>query len=547
MKKFLAIALALAMILTMVACGGTTSSSSSSLSSSSQSEDSQSSGASGDEDASSVAEGDPRWNALQTVDDPVSLYLYWHNLQPTPNEEPTEEAPNVRNACRYITADWLADHPNVTIDWCQNLEMTDEWITVNYTAGNGPDTLFYWGGAQWVEKGMALVLDDIIMSPNYYEPGSPRWYDMFPEYVFGPTDMATNEYKQIIAVPVILNPGPATAYYYNKTIFNEMGFEPPTDWDVLKDMELQLKEAGYTPDVPYTLYLKPAVDCWDAWASLSGYYLTFIPELDLNEDGIVETAEVYRAQYEDGFFYLENNPGMVEFYDEIMWKYWNAYDEGVEGIDYTANWAEGSVAMRQEGLWALQDFMSDTTLTFEVGMFPAPVKQNSDYIDVTFEYTEAGPYQPTISVAFNIMDPATQNRPDYVVDYVVDWMKYATTNENLSIQIEEASGVIGATKGCQIPSTLIDWFQQSFPILPSGGGYLKPDFELTKASFTAIVEEYGKKMITKEEWIHEFDELLYQGFTWWLENEGERLNEWQEEFGWSAEDWTDPVKPSWMA
>ena len=149
MKKLFAIVLAMGMLLSLVACGGATSSSSSSSSSSSAADDS-SSEETGSGDESSTA-GNGRFDALNEVDEQVSLYLYWHNLQPTLNEEPTEEAPKVRNACRYLTADWLEAHPNVTIDWCQNLEMTDEWGTVNYTAANGPDTLFYWGGSKWVE------------------------------------------------------------------------------------------------------------------------------------------------------------------------------------------------------------------------------------------------------------------------------------------------------------------------------------------------------------------------------------------------------------
>ena len=248
MKKWLAFAMTLAMLLSLAACGGTTSSSSSSSSSSAAGDSSGEDSGSGDE---SSAADTGRFDALQEVDEPVSLYLYWHNLQPTPNTEPTEEAPNVLNACRYLTEDWLEAHPNVTIDWCRNLETTDEWITVNYTAGNGPDTLFYWGGAKWVEQGMALILNDIMASPNYYEPGSPVWKDMYPEYLFDGTEstrMAINERGDIIAVPVVMAPGSDTAYYYNKDLAEELGLSDVAatrSWKQLKENILTAREDVY--------------------------------------------------------------------------------------------------------------------------------------------------------------------------------------------------------------------------------------------------------------------------------------------------------------
>ena len=168
MKKILALLLALAMMFALVACGGTTTEEPSKPDSSVAEESKEDSSAADEGEDEGEAAPAGRFDALQTTDENLSLLLYWHNLQPTINEEPTEEAPTVRNACRIITNEWLSDKPNVTIDWCQIPEMTEEWVTVNYTAGNGPDTLFFWGGKQWVENGMALVLEelaDCIPSP----------------------------------------------------------------------------------------------------------------------------------------------------------------------------------------------------------------------------------------------------------------------------------------------------------------------------------------------------------------------------------------------
>ena len=122
MKKFLALLLALLMLLTLVACGGTTSESSKAESKSSESSKKEESKS---EESSEDPAAAGRFDALQEVDEQVNLLLYWHNLQPTVNEEPTEESPKVRNACRKITAEWLAAHPNVQVEWCRNLEMNE--------------------------------------------------------------------------------------------------------------------------------------------------------------------------------------------------------------------------------------------------------------------------------------------------------------------------------------------------------------------------------------------------------------------------------------
>ena len=547
MKKFLSLFLALAMLLTLVACGGTTSESSKTEESkapeSSKTEESKTDDSSEEEPA-----GDPRWQSLQTTDEPVSLLIYWHGNTPTVNEEPTEESPNVKNASRIVTNEWLADKPNVTFEWCRNFEMTDEWMNVNFTAGTGPDTIFLWGAQAYVDKGWVFMLDDVMQSPNYYEPGNEKWIDMYPEYLWDDSQYNVDFAGHIKALPVHLNPGPATAYYYNKTLFNEHGWEVPTDWDDLLNLETEIKAAGYTADIPYNLYLTPSVECWDGWASLSLYYCSMIPELDLDGDGKVQEIEIYKAQIEDGYFYLENNPAMVEFYDQLMYKYWNIYDTGVDGIDYDQKWTDGEVAIRQEGLWMIQSYYSNTEIDWEIGMFPAPVKQNSEYITMEIEWTEAGPYKPTTSVSFNVMEPSMQDRPEYIVDYVIDWLKYANTTANLSMQIEETGNTIGAVKGCAVPGNLKDWFAQSFPILPEGGSYLMPNMENVKASFTALAQEYGLKMIDQETWIHNFDELLYQGVTWRLENARENLEEAAALREMDISGWTvdNVAKPSWM-
>ena len=557
MKKFLALLLALLMLLTLVACGGTTSESSKAESKSSESSKKEESKS---EESSEDPAAAGRFDALQEVDEQVNLLLYWHNLQPTVNEEPTEESPKVRNACRKITAEWLAAHPNVQVEWCRNLEMNEEWVTVNYTAHTGPDTLFYWGGKLWVEREMALILDDIIESPNYYEPGSPIWKDMFPEYLFDGTEstkMALNDKNQVVAVPVVMAPGSDTAYYFNKDLAETLGLSDVVatrSWKQLKENILTAKEAGYTGTVVYNHgFGMESGGSWDAQFSLNAAYLyPMVPDLDYDGDGIADYAESFKKQWETGYFYMQSNPAVEEYWEEYFWKAHYGLDEGFRDIDYTQPWADGKVLYIEEGLWSIVNYASNTELTFDVGMFPPPYQgpADSEYVcDV--EWTDAGPYRPPISTAFNIMNPETQEKPDYIVDYVVDWMKYVMTNDNLSIQIEEGEGVVGATKNCQVPSMMVDWFKQSFPKKPGGYSWVTPGAtEATSTERTALYEEYMFGMKNHEEWIKAYDELLYKTMTTYFQSGSNEENKaaWDEEYGWGVDIWdTDPVKPPHMA
>ncbi len=489
-----------------------------------------------------------RFDALQTTDEPVNMLINWHVLNPTQNEEPTEESPNVVKAARIITNEWLKDKPNVTLDWFYGFEMTDEYMSIQYSAGTGPDTASIFNAVEYDKEGWIIHLDEALNSPNYYEPGSPKWLDMFPEYIWDKSGIEIrNMAGDIIALPQCLNPGPATAYYYNKNIFAELGLTPSSDWDEMKEVMLACKEAGYTADVPYAGCLIPTFANWDAQFSLTSYFDGFLQDLDFNGNGKVDNAELYRAQYEDGFFYLENNPGMVEFYDEICWKYWNALDEGVASIDYTQPWRDGTVAMREDGLWAMSGFMSDTAIPFEIGMFPMPVKTQSDYINTSVEFTESGPYQPTAMTHMYFFEPSIQGRPEYLKDYLIDWCKYMFTTENMSMQVEENGTCLGPLKGCRVPGTLTEWMSNSFPILPSGTGYLNPSmFKTVAPSAQALIEQYAYNMISKDEWIRQHDELMYNGLVAYLENAGDELKTIEKDYGWGADDWSDPVKPSWM-
>ena len=244
MKKFLAALLAVAMLASLAACGGDSSQSSDSSSQSSSSAADDGSDSSSDD--SSTAGG--RFDSLATTDEQVSLLIDFHSFTPSVSETPTEESPTVFNSSRQILAAWLEDKPNVTVEWSRGKDMSNnatmlEWMNIQMNAGNMPDILFAWGSS-YSTQGWYENLNEVMESTQYYVEGNPVWKDMFPDYLWKDS-MHVDANGDIVAVPSTVFPGPPTAYFYNKEIFDAVGITPAKDWDqFMADMK-KVQDAGY--------------------------------------------------------------------------------------------------------------------------------------------------------------------------------------------------------------------------------------------------------------------------------------------------------------
>lgn len=525
MKKILAALLAVAMLVSLAACGGTTSESSSSSQESSTVEES-----SGGEESSesSVAANGP-YDSLQTTDEPVELLIDFHSFTPSINEEPTEEAPTVFNSSRVILEEWLADKPNVTVEWSRGKDMTNnatmmEWMNIQMNAGNAPDILFAWGSV-YSTNGWYVNLNDIMKSVNYYEEGSPVWYDMYPEYLWKDS-MHVDANGDIVAVPSTVFPGPPTCYFYNKEIFDAVGIEPAKDWDqFIEDMQ-KVKEAGYIPYDPGNTFVTDA-GSWDQQFSMRGYALPNMDEWDVDGDGMMSSVEGTRGLWK-GLFYMQTNPGVFEARQAEKDKYLNVVGMGGEAVDYDQDWIDGKLAVKERGIWDFPVENSNTKRTFEFGMMPPPIKSSEN--TGTIEWTDAGPYMPQPMEAFNIVKPELQNRPDYNIDYAVDFLKFFHTTENMGIMVEERNGAcMGSIKGCPVPASLTEWYKQSFPKNPTVSipSYSTADGNL---NLSKLLENYFLDQVTEEEFKTQWDKLVYEDLLLYVENNNIDTSEWGEIF-----------------
>ena len=509
MKKLLAGLLCAAMLLSLAACGGSgesTSSSQASDSSSSQAEDS------GDSSAASV----------ELPDEEVELKVYLHGFNPSINTEPTEENPNVFLSTTPIAEAYLEMHPNVTIEWVRSLiaSASDEHLekmNILVNSGNAPDIFFAWGNA-FANQGWLAELDEVLQTPNEYEEGNQKWIDQFPAYMWEADQMTQDAKGNTVAVPFTCHPGAAIAYYYNVDLFEQYGKEIPTTWKELMDLGLFFKNEGYTGITSWAGEPKPSTGCWDFWASLAPAYAVGYESIDENGDEAVDTQENLKAAFK-GMYYAQSNETVQEVFRQFKYKWTEVMDEGAENIDYEQFWVDGKVAMLQDGLWRLSNENSNTKRNFEFSMFVPPLVSTDTYPDVRVpEYTEAGPYQPDLAVAWNIFKPELQDRTQANFDYAADFLKYLTSTDNISMIVNEFAVQLGATKTCSVPALLTDWMKRPFAKTLVGtiqiGGFTAG----TNATRNALLEQYVKDMIPEDQFFKEWDA------EWWRD-----MNQYAEE------------------
>ena len=526
MKKSFAILLALAMLLSLAACGGTTSSSGSSPSQSSSSEDSSTPDSSEPSDSSeaSTPAGDGRWDTLQTTDEPLLLRVDFHSNTPSMNEEPTEEAPTVFNSSRYLTEDWLADKPNVTVEWTRGKDMSSnetmlEWLAIQMNAQTCPDILFAWG-SNFAANGWYTVLDEVIESPNYYEPGNTKWKDMYPDYLWEDS-MHVDANGNIVAIPSTVFPGPPTAYYYNTELFAQFNLTPTNDWATFIDMLQPVREAGYVAFAPASF-----VDngTWDVQFSLGPYYaISFAEDWDTDGNSIMSSRENTRSLY-NGVWYIETNPAVFEMWSHVKDKFTLLCDDGFENIDYWEPWRQGNVAIKEGGIWDYPTHLSDTKRPFDFDLMAPPIIQTSEYVDPV-SFTDAGPYMPQPMEAFNVLKAEIQDRPEITVDYAVDFLKYMHTTEHFGMIVEERAGAcIGSMKGCPVPAALSDWLARPFPMKPNCS---VPSSSTPNGAVTVskLLESWVKGMIDDDTFKHDYDVAVYNDLMTYIEDQKVEIGE----------------------
>lgn len=450
---------------------------------------------------------------------PITLTINAGSLLPTLNDVPTAEEPEVFKSMQTLADEFMKIHPNVTIEWdrsapaSSNEDALWEYITTQVASGSAPIISGrFSGAAHMADRDLVYDLTEALETPNTYVEGSPVWKSLFPDYMWTTTAVRSAK-GELLSLPVMTYTGPATGYYYNKDIFEEVGVEVPKTWEDLFTVTKKLNEAGY---IGFGVVSNLNIDTrtWDNQFSLGvPYALGIKDKVDYNGDGELAPEEILRG-VKEGHFSPTKHEYAREIYQQMLRKFKEMYPEGYETTDFATLWNEGKVGIIEDGTWRLPTENSNTQRNFEFGLFPAPVitSETSQYV-AEIEYTEVGPYRPAPSVFFSILKPAVELAGDGAFDAAVEFLKFITAPDNLSMMVLEKKGAyLGAVKGCAVPPELNEWFNNSFPILPNFqwniGDYLSTE---SRERANAIMEMWYKGMINDEEFYEQFEEEVQKG------------------------------------
>ena len=477
------------------------------------------------------------WNGILINDgDPITLIVDLNQLMPTTNTEATEQNPIVFRSIVDIVDDFCEMFPNVSIEWAYSKKSSGDWAQWMTTqiATDAPDIVMM-HGSEYADRGWLYDLTDILNEPNIFveegERGSVHWKDMFPDYMW--TDSMTTDAKgNIVAVPVTCYPGTATAYFYNKDIFEELNLSIPTNWEEFKAICDKINQDGrYVAVAPWSLNAKATINTWDIQYSLGPSYAEKIKDQwDYDGNGYMTQDELLRAVYE-GVFYGqgENRENILSLYGEARYKHNNILQTGAESTDYEPMWNAGKVAMMEDGMWRVSAENVNAERKFEYGIFPSPLadSQTSEFC-ADFE-TGEGAYNPPICESFNICKQAVEQKGEAHLQASKLFLMWLTLPENVDRMVAEKAGeCVGAVYGSTIPAELEDFICGTFPRTPACNWTRGVTVSTqTKMNRYFMLWCSGNAKYDDDRFLKDYDAALYSGALDMIEALGIDVSGWK--------------------
>lgn len=431
--------------------------------------------------------------------DRIRLVVDMHGYMPSTSRTPTAEDPEVFNSTYYIAEAFMDENPDVEIVWARTKPVggmdaeVAQWMTTQIAGGTVPAIAFSWG-TRYQDRNWYLPLDEYLDEEGSWPYGGyDTWREVFRDYLWksGATKDALD---RTVAVPITVFPGASTGYFYNKRAFARAGIDQvPVTWGQFVTAAKKLEENGYVGVAPWLYF--DTTTTFDAWVFQSvmspSYSGAIFDRLDYDGNGTVTVAEQARATLEGEFSPNGVNSALArEMYGNLKYYYKEMLKTGWASIDYNSQWLNGTVGIREEGLWALPNENSNVVRDFDYGVFVAPLvsSDTSEYLKET-EFSD-GPFEPGADLSLNIMKAAVEGKPE-VLNAALRFLKYLTKPENISLICVENGGVLGAVKGTSHSNLIDEFIKNKFPILP-------------KCSWPAgFTDEYGDRLNrTFERWVN---------------------------------------------
>ena len=320
MKKLIALLLALAMVLSMVACGGTTT---------------ETEPAADDKTPAADDAADAGNDDAAAGDDEIVITFMSNLPDRTTGEGLLEQT---------ILDAYMAEHPNVKIEVeaYPDADYKTKYSGYLATPGTMPDITM-----NWVTPAR---MNDVMAAGIYAEidPAAIADYN----FANGSLETCTWEGK----IYGLARNTDTMLFYYNMSIFEELNLEVPETWEDLMAMAPVIEAAGYTVC---------ATNGADAWGQ-THLWSAILAEL-IGADYATTVLDAYANNDFSAECWTESIDLLLELKDTL-------YPEGFEVTDYGTSknmFLNGGCAMYWMGSWEM-----GMTADFEIGAFALPTIEN---------------------------------------------------------------------------------------------------------------------------------------------------------------------------
>ncbi|MFD1253638.1 Multiple sugar-binding protein precursor [Devosia equisanguinis] len=269
-------------------------------------------------------------------------------------------------------------HPDITLDVVASEQSSYKTkLNTAMASGNPPDVFYTLPGGflgAFVDGGQMYALDEDLAKDG--------WGDSFLESALAQTTIDGHTY----AVPVDVD---SVVFWYDKALFAEMGWTPPTTWEELTALAEETKAAGV---IPFSLGNK------DSWPAT--FWFQYM-EMRLKGSGVVSAFVNGDA---DATLGEEGTTAFQNVADLAAKDYFPIGFNGLSDQEANMLFLNGQAAMLLNGTWQI-GASADAPEGFDLGYFafPSVAGGNGDQTDVL-----AG-----VAAAFGISDK-TENKADAV-------------------------------------------------------------------------------------------------------------------------------------
>jgi len=172
-----------------------------------------------------------------------------HDYTPSQSMQKSANNPVPHDALARVVKAYQGLHPDVEIELIRVPPGTDSrvWTVTQLTGERAPEVVWTqsFDANRDAGKNWWVNLDPYMAQPNPYveagTPGSAKWLDQFFP---GPTAAKVGPDGHMYVVPYDLV---TTFFFYNKSIFQKAGVEPPTTYADLITVLSKIKDSGVVP------------------------------------------------------------------------------------------------------------------------------------------------------------------------------------------------------------------------------------------------------------------------------------------------------------